>query len=321
MAARHRRRGENVGADVRDRRDEAIRQLRDLAERAGLDPLDVVLPTTRHIVLDGMRFHYLDWTGPVPPVLLLHGGGLTAHTWDLTCVGLRKRHRCLALDQRGHGDSEWSPEVDYSREAHARDLQAFVDTLWLDRYVLVGQSMGAMNALVHAARNPGRVLALVMIDAGPNVQMEGVDRITEFTRSSGQLASIEEYVERAVAFNPRRDPMVLRRSILHNLRQHPDGRWAWKWDPRRPRTTYALAKEWLADLWSDVDRVACPTLVVRGAESDVFTGDQAAELARRFRDGRRVSVEGAGHNVQGDNARGLIEVTEAFIDGVVAGES
>jgi pimeloyl-ACP methyl ester carboxylesterase len=307
--------------EVMRRRDEAIRHLREVAERAGLDPLDVVLPTSRQIVLDGMRFHYLDWPGPAPPVLLLHGGGLTAHTWDLTCVGLRKRHHCIALDQRGHGDSEWSPEVDYGREAHARDVQAFVDTLWLGRYVLVGQSMGAMNALVHAARNPGRVLALVVIDAGPDVRMEGVDRITEFTRSSTDLGTIDEYVDRAVAFNPRRDPMILRRSIVHNLRKHPDGRWAWKWDPRKPRMTKALAEEWLKELWSDVDRIECPTLVVRGAESDVLTDEQAAELAGRFKDGRWARIEGAGHNVQGDNARGLIDAVEPFLKEALRPES
>lgn len=293
-----------------------MEHLREAAELSGLDPRDVMLPASRHIVLDGMRFHYLDWAGPHPSIVFLHGGGLTAHTWDLVCVALRSQHRCFALDQRGHGDSEWSPEMDYTREAHFRDLNAFLDALWLDRLILVGQSMGGINALTFAARFPRRVLGLVLVDVGPDVRTEGAARIAEFMRGPGELSSIEEFVERAVAFNPRRHPALLRRSLRHNLRQLPDGKWTWKRDPRpfeRADFMERFSKQPLTELWSEIELVTCPTLVVRGAESDVFTDAQAAELAERLPDGRWVRVEGAGHNVQGDNPRGMAEAISAFL--------
>ena len=101
---------------------------------AGLNS-DLDLPAAHHVILHGMRFHYLDWgTRGLPPVLFLHGGGLNVHTWDLVCATLKTERHCLALDQRGHGDSEWSPVMDYATESHAADLDAFVDHIGFDRF-------------------------------------------------------------------------------------------------------------------------------------------------------------------------------------------
>ena len=115
---------------------------------AGVDVPRVVLPEEHDVLLRRMRFHCLDWgNAGRRPILFLHGGGLTAHTWDLACLALRDEYHCLALDQRGHGDSEWSPEMDYSVEAHRGDIAAFADHLGLDGFVLVGMSMGGLNAI------------------------------------------------------------------------------------------------------------------------------------------------------------------------------
>src|SRR5205814_301136 len=175
------------------------------------------------------------------------GGGLTAHTWDLVCLALRAEFRCLALDQRGHGDSEWSPTLDYAPEAHVRDIAALIDHLGLDRPVLVGQSMGGMNALAYAARPGARLAGLVLVDVGPDIRWDGAQRIATFVQGPGELDSVEAFVERARAFSPSRDPRLLRRSILHNLRELPDGRWTWKYDRR------AMTPERFAALRARVD--------------------------------------------------------------------
>lgn len=285
------------------------------AATAGITLPEIVLPDERDLVLKRMRFHYLDWGTPgLPPVVFLHGGGLNAHTWDLVCLALRREGHCLALDQRGHGESEWSPEMNYAIESHVGDLDRFVGALGLERFVLVGMSLGGANALAWAGRHSAHLAGLVLVDVGPETRAEGVKKIAAFTSESTPLGSVDEFIERALAFNPRRNRELLRRSLLHNLRRMPDGRYMWKYDQRHRGKVdpgaYARRRELL---WSAVDGVECPTLVVRGAQSDVFHDEDAERLAGRFRRGRWVRIEGAGHTVQGDNPAGLLVQLRAFL--------
>jgi len=295
------------------------------AATAGVPLPDLTLPDQHHLLLGRMRFHYLDWgTTGLPPVLFLHGGGLNAHTWDLVCAALRRERHCLALDQRGHGESEWSPEMDYATESHAGDLEAFVHAMELQRFVLVGMSLGGVNALAWAGRHSRRLAGLVLIDVGPEIRFDGVRKIAAFTSDATPLDSVEQFVDRALAFNPRRNRELLRRSLLHNLRRMPDGRWMWKYDQRhrgKPADPDAYARR-RELLWSAVDAVACPTLVVRGAQSDVFHDEDAERLAGRFQQGRWVRIEGAGHTVQGDNPAGLlVSLREFFAEAATGGSA
>ena len=111
------------------------------------------LPDDHQSIIGAMRFHYLDWSGTGTPIVFLHGGGLTAHTWDCVAAMLRDRFRCVALDQRGHGDSEWSPVVDYRIASHVGDIEGFIDAMRLERPILVGQSMGGLNSIAYAIRH------------------------------------------------------------------------------------------------------------------------------------------------------------------------
>jgi pimeloyl-ACP methyl ester carboxylesterase len=288
---------------------------------AGIALPDLELPAAHHVILRGMRFHYLDWgTRGRPPMLFLHGGGLNVHTWDLVCAALKTERHCLALDQRGHGDSEWSPAMDYATESHAEDLDAFVSHLGLDRFVLVGMSLGGANALAWAGRHSERLAGLVLVDVGPEVRQAGVRKIAAFTSEATPLDSVEGYVAKALSFNPRRDATLLRRSLLHNLRRMPDGKWMWKYDQRhRGRAMDPAAAVRRRDLlWSAVAKVACPTLVVRGAESDVFHDEDAERLSSALPRGRWVKIANAGHTVQGDNPAGLLLALRAFLGEVAA---
>ncbi len=289
--------------------------LRAAAGIAGVTIPRIVAPDGHDVVLRRMRFHYLDWgTAGKRPILFLHGGGLTSHTWDLVCLALRDEYRCLALDQRGHGDSEWSPEMDYSLESHRGDIEAFVDHLRLDGLVLVGMSMGGANALAFAGRSSARLAALVLVDVGPEVRLEGARRIREFAMAVPEFDSVDHAVEQALAFNPRRDPRLLRRSLLHNLRRQPNGKWTWKYDRRhRGRLDPDEIARRREALWAAVPEIACPTLVVRGAQSDVFLDEDAETLARRLPRGEWARIEGAGHTVQGDNPRAFVAELRAFL--------
>ncbi|MGH7093349.1 MAG: alpha/beta fold hydrolase, partial [Stellaceae bacterium] len=240
--------------------------------RAGFSFDGVALPQSHEFHLGRMRFHYLDWGNKqLPTIVFLHGGALNAHTWDLVCLALRDEYHCVALDQRGHGDSDWSTEADYSMDAQLSDTKGFVDHLGLDKFILVGMSLGAINSLAFAVNHPERLSALVIIDAGPEMRRPGSSRIRDFVNGVADTVTIEAIIEKALEFNPRRDPVILRRSLMHALRQQPDGTWRWKYDRRRfqvlDQEKHRAERGALAD---GLSRIACPTLIVRGGESDVF---------------------------------------------------
>lgn len=284
-------------------------------ERHKVDVPELVLPADVFVALRGLRFHYLDWGNHSRrPILFLHGGGLTAHTYDLICLALRRDYQCLSLDQRGHGDSAWSPSLEYDATEHGADIDALLTYLGLSDVVIVGMSMGGLNAIQYAGDHPERLAGLVIIDVGPEIQPSGSERIQRFMAELAEAETVDDIVARAIAFNPDRDPRLLRRSLLYNVRRTPEGKWTWKWDPRPRRTLDpSQAAERRYRLWSQVDRITCPTLVVRGRESDVFSRENAAELVRRLPQGHSAEVEAAGHSVQGDNPAGLLRKIRQFL--------
>jgi esterase len=288
--------------------------LKTTAVRAGFSFAEVVLPEERRVAANGLSFRYLDWgTKGQRPILFLHGGALTAHTWDLCCLALRDDYHCMALDQRGHGDSDWAPDADYSLTAQREDVKGFTEAIGLDQFVLVGMSMGAINGLAYAIAYPETLSALVLIDAGPDVRRRGSSRIRDFVNGGAKPETLEAIIERALSFNPRRDPLILRRSLMHNLRRQEDGNWVWKYDRRRFQQmgeAHAAERQGLAD---GLARVTCPTLVVRGAESDVFHEEDGERLAQRLPDGRFITIPRAGHTVQGDNPKDLAAALHDFL--------
>jgi pimeloyl-ACP methyl ester carboxylesterase len=290
-----------------------IEQLRAVTEIAGLKPSKIVMPEDHHTIVGAMRFHYLDWGGNGHPILFLHGGGINAHTWDVVCLMLRERYHCIALDQRGHGDSEWSPAIDYGVATQVGDVEGFIEKLGLANPVLVGQSMGGLNSIAYAIRHSAKMKGLVVVDVGPEINSAGTQRIREFS-STPELESLEAFLERAVKFNPIRDPRVLRRSLFYNLRQLPTGKWSLKHDQRRASDdSWRIAAEQRERILRDVAKINCPTLILRGGKSDVLTDDAAERFAHMLPHARWVRVENAGHNVQGDNPRGLLDAMNPFL--------
>jgi esterase len=290
-----------------------IEQLRAVTEIAGLKPSKIVMPEDHHTIVGAMRFHYLDWGGNGHPLLFLHGGGINAHTWDVVCLMLRERYRCVALDQRGHGDSEWSPAIDYGVATQVHDVEGFIEKLGFVNPVLVGQSMGGLNSIAYAISHSAKMKGLVVVDVGPEINSTGTQRIREFS-STPELESLEAFLERAVKFNPIRDPRVLRRSLFYNLRQLPTGKWSLKHDQRRASDdSWRIAAEQRERILRVVSKISCPTLIVRGGKSDVLSDDAAERFAHMLPHARWVRVENAGHNVQGDNPSGLLDAMNPFL--------
>lgn len=297
---------------------EQLEHLELTAHHAGLKVPEIVLPESHHIVIHRMRFHYLDWgSAGRPPILFLHGGGLNAHTWDVVCLMLRRNYHCFALDQRGHGDSEWEPTQNYSHDSQVGDVEGFFAKLQLKRPLLIGHSMGGFAALGYAVKHAVALAGLVVVDVGPELNLTGSKRIRDFISQDRVLDSVDAFVERAMSFNPRRNPTLLRRSLLHNLRQLPNGKWTWKHDPNRMQMTAGFMEERIArakQILDDIHKISCPTLVLRGERSDVFSDEHATKFAAALPHGRWVMVPNAGHTIQGDNPAGLLDALYPFIE-------
>src|SRR6202049_3747042 len=294
---------------------EQLEHLKLAAQVAGLEVPRFILPEDHDIVVNRMRFHYLDWgTKGRHPILFLHGGGLNAHTWDLVCLMLRDRYHCIALDQRGHGDSEWEPTADYRFDAQVADLEGFIEKLKLHRPLLVGHSMGGFAAMGYSIRHAATMAGVVLGGIAAQIHTKGSLKIRNFITQDRELDSVEEFVERALKFNPMRNRQLLRRSLLHNLRPLPHGKWTWKHDPKRmPKNFESERDERKTMIMDNASAIVCPTLVMRGARSDVLTDDNAREFAASVPKGRWLRVENAGHTIQGDNPRALLDALEPFL--------
>jgi pimeloyl-ACP methyl ester carboxylesterase len=292
-----------------------LQHLHHAAKIAGVDIRDPGLPQTRDIVANGVRLHLLEW-GPAlaPTIVLLHGGSLTAHTWDLTCASLSPEYHCLAVDLRGHGDSEWPPDSDYRLTVMAKDIVELIAQECPTPPVLIGMSLGGLTAIQLAGGTDTALAGLVIVDVGPEVRFEGARSILAFTATDQEMPAVEDFVEKAMRFNPGRRPELLRRSLLHNLRPLPNGHWTWKWDPRRMKNAdyEAMARDHAA-LWDIVANIETPALVVRGGRSPVFTAEDAERLTSALPTATSVVVEDAGHTVQGDNAKGFLDVLRPFL--------
>ena len=230
-------------------------------------------------------------------------------------------YRLINLDQRGHGDSEWSPAGDYTREAFVADVEAVREQLDLDRFILMGHSMGGLNAVEYTFQHPERVSALILVDVGPEAAKEGVDNIMRFTRGPDEL-EFDEFVQNAMRFNTRRTEENIRERMRHRLRPLESGKWTWKFDKRfregegAVRSGSQLSSD---ELWRRFRELAPPVLLVRGQQSDILSQEVAERTVAEIREARLAVVPEAGHSVPGDNADGFTSAVTEFLDDIQAG--
>jgi pimeloyl-ACP methyl ester carboxylesterase len=246
-------------------------------------------------------------------VFLLHGGGQTRHSWKGAAQLLQAAGwSSIALDARGHGDSDWAPDGDYSMQALVTDLAAVAGEY--SDPVLIGASMGGLTALVATGEGAIRPRGLVLVDVAHRIEPKGRDRIGQFMRAHVDgFASLDEVAAAVTAYNPHRARPARVEGLRKNVRLRADGRWYWHWDPAFIRPIDDEPSRMI-----DPDRlvaaaraVTVPTLLVRGAQSDVVSPEAAQELLELIPGARMVDVAGAGHMVAGDDndifARSVVE--------------
>jgi esterase len=266
------------------------------------------------VLANGLHLHYCEWGDPHGrPVLLLHGITGHARTWDHLAGALAERLRVIALDQRGHGDSEDPADGDYRIGSMAADLGAFADALGLAKFHVVGLSMGGRVAIAYAAEHGSRVDRLVIIDIGPDIEAAGLARVRTMMADSPERfaseAEAEAHLRRA---NPRYAEAELRRRVAHGLRRLPDAGFAWKY-AKGLRDMMRENRRDVVDLWPALARIACPTLLVRGAESDILSPEIATRMLGALSNASYAEVPGAGHSVPGDQPDALAEIVRSFL--------
>ena len=271
--------------------------------------------TDCYVEANGLKFHYLDWGDPAnPPLVLLHGVGQTCHTWDLFAAAMSPHFHVMAFDQRGHGDTDWAADKDYSRRSMVKDVEGFTTALGLDRFFLTGMSMGGANSLSFTANNPDRVEALVVVDVGPRVENKGVQNIRNFMKDFREFDTLDEAAAVIHKFNPRRPLEIIRKyTVVYNLKQLPSGKWTWKYDTYFSEGHSRIdVKQMQQELSQEVKKISCPTLLVKGAESDVLSLDGARLLQTAIPGSEFALVAGAGHSVMGDNPPGFEAAVREF---------
>lgn len=254
-----------------------------------------------------------------PCVVLAHGGGQTRFSWQATLQVLAAAgYRALAYDARGHGESGWSPDGNYSFFQRADDLRAVLDDAG-GTAILIGASMGgitSMEALSSGLLAPEQVPALVLVDIVLRPHRSGVQRVRDFMASHPNgFATLEDAVDAVAAYNPHRPRPKDGGHLMRNLRRTADGCLRWHWDPR-------IVPDNIDDDMVELERIAhsfrppetLPTLLVRGGDSDVVTPDGAQDFKRWMPHAEIAVVPKAGHMVAGDSNQKFNSAILDFLD-------
>jgi esterase len=256
-------------------------------------------PTTNYAMVNGLRLRYLEWGRPgALPVVCVHGYTSSTEAFNALARRIQDRAHIIAMDVRGHGESAWSADGAYQYADQAGDLAALVDRLGIERFVLIGTSMGGVIAMVYAGQHGDRLRALVLNDIGPDVEA-GSGRITQTVGSRPyDFASLDE----AMQYRRETSPITAARPLADQeetardvLREQPDGRWAWKMDPAYIEQRVKQGPPKRPPLWPVLETLQCPMQLVWGTDSDVLSEAQAKRMVAALPKGELVSVPGIGH--------------------------
>jgi esterase len=270
-------------------------------------PVDMA-PREQSVILNGLRLRFLErGSESGRPMVLLHGTGDNARTWDLIAPHLASQFRVIALDQRGHGKSGWAVPPAYRCGDYMLDLTALIDHLGLEGMILLGHSMGALHASLYAALHPGRVAALIHVDIEPRPpDWNRKYLLGLYQNLPDSYASPEEFVAEIAKNSPyaRRDHL---QALAAEALSWRDGRWYRTYDRE------ILARFDNYDLLGNLPGIRCPALIVRGAESRVLGRQAAQEMAGAVPAGEMVEIPRATHPAHLDNPDGFREAVMGFL--------
>ncbi len=287
-------------------------------------------PTVRRAFADvarGRRLSALVWQDRDPELVLLHGGSQNAHTWDTVAMALDRPLAAIDLPGHGHSDGPGDrPEGQLDVHGNAVDVAAAIRQLAPAAKAVIGMSLGGLTAIALSAEAPELVRKIVLVDVLPGIKAQRAQHISDFVNGPASFASLDELLERTARFNPARSRSSLRRGILHNAEQQPDGTWVWRWArhrhpaapaspaPAAPGPASPAAGTRYGPLWETLSSITVPLLLARGMRPDsVLDDDDERKLLRRLPSAQVIHVEEAGHSLQGDTPLELAAIIEHFV--------
>jgi len=240
-----------------------------------------ILPKDKYLNVNGLRLHYLDWGKEGhQPMLLLHGFMAHAHIWDEFASSFQDRYHIIALDQRGHGESQWCKDGTYSISDHFSDLVCFIEGLGLKDLIIIGHSMGGRNALFYAACNPTMVEQLILVDVRPGNDPASSNALKNLLNHIPfQAASVDEVVEGFRTLSPYLLKEICDHIVARGFKKTPNGMMVPKFDIRMiqqlEKVDYGAE-----DLWFFLQNITCRSLVIRGKRSSFLSKKVAQKICR-----------------------------------------
>jgi pimeloyl-ACP methyl ester carboxylesterase len=283
-------------------------------------------PTSHSYFSQRLRLHYLDWGNPeAPPLLLIHGNRDHAHNWDWAAARLQDRYHIIAPDLRGHGDSQWSAGSMYAPAEFVYDIAQLVHQQELAPLRVVAHSLGGNVALRYAGTYPEHVERLVVIEGWGGIvpghaRPPAPDRMRTWVETQRSLAArqprryanVDDAYQRMLEANPHLSAEQARHLTIHGANQNEDGTYSWKFDNyTHANQLLDLPRDDVLALWGNI---ACPVLLIAGAESWIRSGGDPTRLVDKFADARHAIVEDAGHWVQHDQLDRFLELVGDFLE-------
>ena len=278
--------------------------------------MTTVTPTDRNVQVNGLNIHYLDWGGPsTKNLLLVHGQGGNAHNWDHIARALYDEFRVIAIDQRGHGDSDHTWEG-YGVAQFGSELAEFVEKVGIAPCDYVGASLGARNGIAYAGDRSGHLKHFVCLDYGPEMSVVSArNQISGLNKRLLGWRSVEEYVDRQMQSNPRPGEDYYAHQARHSLRLNYAGKLVAKSDPDMFWINGSFGLREVPYLWEQWAKITCPIMEMKGGESDFLSPEIKARMIEMQTSMTWVDVPDSGHGITGDNPDFLLrELRGFFVD-------
>src|SRR5690242_8474411 len=265
----------------------------------------------KFITVNGLRLHYLDWgAAGKQPFIMLHGIGRIAHSFDHIAPHFNTDYHVIALDMRGHGDSQWSPEGAYLVEDYARDLAAFIELLNLRDVILLGNSTGGRVVQFYAGTHPERMAKLIVEDVGPERTNEIASGFARRVQQEEQGWASEDELVASLMRGGGKTSEELQRNYAHfGSQRREDGRIAWKRDPN-------LVQGFVpTELWAQVLKIKCPTIYILGGASTIVPPETQQKLRDNLPAVQIVTMPKLGHYPHQEAPEDYIRTVQGFLAG------
>ncbi|HEV2170860.1 MAG TPA: alpha/beta hydrolase [Candidatus Binatus sp.] len=275
------------------------------------------MASDKFVSANGLRLHYIDYGNDGAPwVVCVHGLTGNAHNFDALAPHLAAKYHVISVDVRGRGDSQWGPPTEYLQQNYVTDLARMLEGLGAARVSLIGTSMGGIISIMYAGGWPDRVERLVVNDIGCEIDPAGAARIAGYVGEAPErfenIGEVVKYYKQNYPPMAKLADDVVAEQVNWSVKPGADGGLVWKMDANVRRPLRGGTAQQRYDMWVPYARIACPIVIVRGAESDILAAATASRMCKVHRLAKTVEVPGVGHAPSLMEAESLGAIREFF---------